>query len=526
MLRGGLTSPEHIHERPREMTEEVLVHMSGISKRFPGVLANDNVDFSLKAGEIHALLGENGAGKTTLMSVLAGVYWPNAGTISIQGRKVSIQSPRQAIQQGIGMVHQHFMLVPSYSVAENITLGLDKPKFFLRKPDLEKEIILIAQRFGVQVDPQAKIWQLSVGEQQRVEIMKMLYRGARILILDEPTAVLTPQEVDELFSTLRQMAHSGHGIVFISHKLDEVMRIADRISVMRKGRRIATVLKSETNSEQLARMMVGREVLFNLEKKECQRGEKILRLEGVRSLSDKGLPALKDLSLEVCAGEILGIAGVAGNGQRELAEVVNGLRPLTGGKIFIEGRDVSRAKPREIIDQGVAFIPEDRKGMGIVSNLDLADNLILKSYRRSPHSNGFFLRSRVIREETARLVKDFEIAAPNLETPAKLLSGGNAQRLILAREISGRPKLIIAVHPTRGLDVGATESVRKIILEQREAGAAILLISEDLEELLFLSDRLAVLYEGQVMGIMDPQEVAVEEVGLLMAGRRAEVKTA
>lgn len=494
--------------------------MEGIVKRFPGVLANDHVDFEVRTGEVHALLGENGAGKTTLMSILAGIYRADAGNIYINNRRVHIKSPRDAIKEGVGMIHQNFLLINSHSVAENITLGYDRPRFLLKRKKLEQEIQEIGQQFGLEVDPQAKIWQLSVGEQQRVEILKMLYRGAKILILDEPTAVLTPQEVQELFSTLRRMAQAGHAVVFISHKLEEVMRISDRITVLRKGRKVATLATRDTNPGELARLMVGREVFFDIKKSPPKPGEEVLAIRDLHALSDKGLPALKGVSLSVYSGEILGIAGVAGNGQKELAEVISGLRPAKGGKVLICGKDLTSVPPRRVIEEKVAYIPEDRKGVGTVGNLSVLDNLILKDYRRAPFSSGTFLNLRYIRDHASSLVEKFQIITPTLETSAKLLSGGNLQRLILAREISCSPKLMIAVHPTRGLDVSATESVHRMLLEQRENGAAILLISEDLDELTAISDRLAVIYEGEIMGIVEPKEVTLEEIGLMMAGKK------
>lgn len=494
--------------------------MEGIVKRFPGVLANDHVDFEVRTGEVHALLGENGAGKTTLMSILAGIYRADAGNIYINNRRVHIKSPRDAIKEGVGMIHQNFLLINSHSVAENITLGYDRPRFLLKGKKLEQEIQEIGQQFGLEVDPQAKIWQLSVGEQQRVEILKMLYRGAKILILDEPTAVLTPQEVQELFSTLRRMAQAGHAVVFISHKLDEVMRISDRITVLRKGRKVATLATRDTNPGELARLMVGREVFFDIKKSPPKPGEEVLAIRDLHALSDKGLPALKGVSLSVYSGEILGIAGVAGNGQKELAEVISGLRPAKGGKVLICGKDLTSVPPRRVIEEKVAYIPEDRKGVGTVGNLSVLDNLILKDYRRAPFSSRTFLNLRYIRDHASSLVEKFQIITPTLETSAKLLSGGNLQRLILAREISCSPKLMIAVHPTRGLDVSATESVHRMLLEQRENGAAILLISEDLDELTAISDRLAVIYEGEIMGIVEPKEVTLEEIGLMMAGKK------
>lgn len=499
-------------------TSPFAIRMGGITKRFPGVLANNQIDFSVRQGEIHALLGENGAGKTTLMKILTGLYQPDEGQIWIDGRMVAVRSPRDAIDLGIGMVHQHFMLVESHTVAENIILGLDAPRFVLNLGRVEREIAELADRYRLQVDPRAKIWQLSVGEQQRVEILKALYRGARILVMDEPTAVLTPQEAEELFSTLRSMAAEGHTVIFISHKLREVMSVADRITVLRRGEVVDTVLVRDTSKEDLAQKMVGREVLFRLGKQKSVAGEVVLDIDGLGALSDKGLEALKDVSLTVRRGEILGVAGVAGNGQRELAETIVGLRPVTRGRIRVAGEDVTDHSPREVIDRGVAYVPEDRMGAGLVMNLSVAENLILRSYRDPPICSRFFLDGDAIAGRAEELVQAYDVMTPGIRTRTRLLSGGNLQKLILAREISSEPVLMVAVYPTRGLDVGATEAVRGLLLDQRQAGGGILLISEDLDELLSMSDRIVVLYEGQIMGVMDAREATVEKLGLMMAG--------
>jgi len=499
-------------------TSPFAIRMEGITKRFPGVLANSQIDFSVRQGEIHALLGENGAGKTTLMKILTGLYQPDEGQIWIDGRIVAVRSPRDAIDLGIGMVHQHFMLVESHTVAENIILGLDAPRFVLNLGRVEREIAELADRYRLQVDPRAKIWQLSVGEQQRVEILKALYRGARILVMDEPTAVLTPQEAEELFSTLRSMAAEGHTVIFISHKLREVMSVADRITVLRRGEVVDTVLVRDTSKEDLAQKMVGREVLFRLGKQKSVAGEVVLDIDGLGALSDKGLEALKDVSLTVRRGEILGVAGVAGNGQRELAETIVGLRPVTGGRIRVAGEDVTDHSPREVIDRGVAYVPEDRMGAGLVMNLSVAENLILRCYRDPPICSRFFLDGDAIAGRAEELVQAYDVMTPGIRTRTRLLSGGNLQKLILAREISSEPVLMVAVYPTRGLDVGATEAVRGLLLDQRQAGGGILLISEDLDELLSMSDRIVVLYEGQIMGVMDAREATVEKLGLMMAG--------
>ncbi len=499
-------------------TEPPLVKMRGITKRFPGVLANDHVDLEVQAGQVHALLGENGAGKTTLMNILSGLYRADEGEITIRGQRANLQSPRDAIALGIGMVHQHFMLVEPQTVAENVILGLKTPRFFLDMARIENRIAEFSRQYGLQVDPRARIWQLSVGEQQRVEILKMLYRGVDILIMDEPTAVLTPQEVEELFVTLRRMASEGKAVIFISHKLGEVMAISDQITVLRDGRVMATVGTGQTTKGELARMMVGREVLFQVEKTSVEPGEVVLEVRNLRAFNDKGLSALKDVSFTIRQGEILGIAGVAGNGQRELAEVVTGLRKTTEGGVFIAGCDLTNCSPRRVIREQVSHVPGDRLGMGLVPNLAVSDNVILKSYRDPPLAKGPFLDRPSIARFAARLIEAFSIATPSQQTPVKLLSGGNLQRTILAREISVGPKLMVAVHPTRGLDIGATESVRNLLLKQREEGAAIFLISEDLDELLSISDRIAVMYEGEIMGVVSAEEADIGEIGLMMAG--------
>jgi ABC-type uncharacterized transport system ATPase subunit len=498
-------------------SDDLVVEMRGIVKRFPGVLANDLVDFELRKGEIHALLGENGAGKSTLMNILAGLYRPDAGVILINSKSVSFSSPRDAIESGLGMVHQHFMLVPSQTVTENILLGLDKPRFRLKLHEYHQIVTDLSERFGLKVDPRAKIWQLSVGEQQRVEILKMLYRGAQVLILDEPTAVLAPQEIEGLFKTLRSMVKEGKSLIFISHKLQEVMAIADRVSVLRKGKVTAEGLKtSETDRNALAKLMVGREVLFSLDKSPCNPGDTILDIDDLQALNDKGLPALRGVSMQVRAGEIVGLAGVAGNGQRELAEVITGLRSCTAGHVWLKGEEISNSPVRLSISKGVSHIPEDRARVGTAPNLSVTDNVIMKSYRRPPIARGWMIDTTEATHFATGLKETYDIMVPSVETPVRLLSGGNLQRVILAREISGKPALMVAMQPTRGLDVGAIEGVHRILLEQREAGAAILLISEELEELLSLSDRVYVIYEGKIMGEM--QDSDIDKIGLMMTG--------
>ena len=505
---------------------ELVVEMRGIVKEFPGVLANDHVDFDLRLGEIHALLGENGAGKSTLMNVLAGMYRQEAGTMFVKNQEVYFSSPRDAIQTGIGMVHQHFMLVPSQTVTENILLGLKVPRFRLRLQEFDKRIAKLGEKFGLKVDPGAKIWQLSVGEQQRVEILKMLYRGADIFIMDEPTAVLAPSEIDVLFKNLHEMTRQGKSIIFISHKLQEVMSISDRITVLRKGKIAATGIETKSITRQdLAKLMIGRDVEFHLDKRVQEPGDIILSIEDVHAENDKGLPALKGVTLQVRAGEILGLAGVAGNGQRELAQVISGLRQCTSGRVMLNGEQISNQPARLAIERGVAYIPEDRTHVGSSPNLSVTDNVIMKSYRKPPIARGMAIDSDAATRYAEELKESYNIDVPTIETPVRLLSGGNLQRVILAREISGQPSALIAVQPTRGLDVGAIEGVQRLILAQREDGEAILLVSEELEELLALSDRIAVIYEGEIMGIVEDGDI--ETIGLMMTGTpQAEIQGA
>jgi ABC-type uncharacterized transport system ATPase subunit len=497
--------------------------MHGIVKRFPGVLANDHVDFVCRVGEVHALLGENGAGKSTLMNVLAGLYRPEAGEILVNGQRVSFHSPQDAIAHGIGMVHQHFMLVPSHSVAENMVLGLNKPRFILNLSRVEEQVMALGEQYGLSVNPRAKIWELSVGEQQRVEVLKMLFRGAKVLVMDEPTAVLTPQEVEILFRTLRDMTKHGHTIVFISHKLDEVASIADRVTVLRRGEVTAAGENARgTTKEQLARLMVGREVLFLVEKKKAHPGEVVLSVDKLCAENDRGLPALRDISLQVRAGEILGIAGVAGNGQRELAEVLTGLRVPTSGKMLFGDISLDSHTDWMEVGKNLAHIPEDRAAVGSIPALGIAENLILKRYNRPPISTRWSINYSAVHANGVQLVDRYKISAPSVDTPVRMLSGGNLQKVILARETSGQPKLMIAVHPTRGLDVGAIEGIHKLLIELRDRGAAILLISEELDELFSLGDRIAVIYEGRIVGETSPERANLNAVGLMMAGTKVE----
>ena len=499
-----------------------IVELRGIVKRFPGVLANDHVDFSLQGGEIHALLGENGAGKSTLMNILAGLYRPEGGTIVVKGQPASFSSPHDAIAAGIGMVHQHFMLVPTQSVTENILLGLPEPRFRLKLAEYDRKVAELGEGFGLKVDPRAKIWQLSVGEQQRVEILKMLYRGTDILIMDEPTAVLAPQEIDGLFGILRSMVAQGKSIIFISHKLQEVMAIADRVTVLRKGRVTAAGVETHsTTRQELARLMVGREVLFRMDKTPQKPGEIVLSVEDVHAENDKGLPALRGVSLNVRQGEIVGLAGVAGNGQRELAQIITGLRPCNQGVVKLKEVEISNRPATIGIRYGVSHIPEDRTHVGTAPNLSITDNVIMKKYRQPPLAHGWVLDQAAATRLANKLKEAYDIIVPTVETPARLLSGGNLQRVILAREISGEPALMVAMQPTRGLDVGAIEGVHRLLLAQREAGAAILLVSEELEELISLSDRLYVVYEGRItgevaIGVDGTPAESIETIGLMM----------
>lgn len=500
---------------------ENVISMRGISKRFPGVIANDQVDFDLRRGEVHALLGENGAGKSTLMNVLAGLYRAESGTITVHGKVANFNSPKESIDAGIGMVHQHFMLVPSQSVTENILLGLEEPRFRMKLSEFDKKIETIAEQFGLHVDPEAKIWQLSVGEQQRVEILKMLYRGADVLIMDEPTAVLAPSEIEELFNTLRSMTDQGKSIVFISHKLHEVMEISDRVTVLQKGRVTSSGINtSDVTRADLAHLMVGREVVFRVQKNEVQAGDLVLSVENLKAMNDKGLQSLNGVSLNVRQGEIVGLAGVAGNGQNELAETLVGLREAIEGKITVNEKEVTNKPVKLGIRHGISLIPADRTQVGTAPNLSVTDNVIMKNYDQKPIGQGWMVNSSEAGKYASELKEAYDIIVPTIDTSVRLLSGGNLQKVILAREISSEPKLMIAVQPTRGLDVGAIEGVQKLLLSQRESGAAILLISEELEELLSLSDRIYVIYEGEIMGEIADGDI--EKIGQMMTGTRLE----
>ena len=500
----------------------LAVSMRGITKRFPGVVANEGVDFDAAAGEVHALLGENGAGKTTLMNVLTGLYRPDEGEIRLWEEPVRFSGPRDALDAGIGMVHQHFRLVETLTVADNLVLGWHTPRFWLGREAGRRQVEEVAAALQLQVDPDARIWQLSVGEQQRVEILKAVFRGSRVLVLDEPTAVLTPQEAEQLFVTLRVMAREGHSVIVITHKLQEVMAVADRITVLRGGRSVGTVPTAEATPRSLAGLMVGREVA---EARRVARpapvGQVALAVDGISVAGDRGGLAVKNVSLEIGQGEILGVAGVAGNGQRELAEAIYGIRAPESGSVRVGDTRLRAGDPRSAIAAGVAHVPEDRLGTGLAPGLSIATNVSLKQYRRAPVSRGPLLLVRRMRELALDLIRRYDVKAPGPDTPARNLSGGNLQKLVLGREFEGEPRVLIAAQPTRGLDVGAIETVHGYLRDAAAKGVAVLLISEDLDELRVLSDRIVVMYEGAFVGEVDPETAGVEEIGLLMAGARA-----
>jgi ABC-type uncharacterized transport system ATPase subunit len=497
-----------------------LLELQGITKRFPGVLANDHINLTLEQGEIHALLGENGAGKTTLMNILYGLYHPDEGKILVRGREVKMSSPSEAIKLGIGMVHQHFMLVPPFTVTENVMLGQEEVKngTVLDRASVAARIRKISEQYGLPVDPNAYVKDLSVGIQQRVEIMKILYRHADILILDEPTAVLTPEEVDDLFKVIRGLVESGTSVIFISHKLKEVMEIADRITVLRDGHVVGTKRPQETNLATLARMMVGREVILTVNKKLAQPGAVVLQVENLQVLDDRKQLAVNGVSFEVHAGEILGIAGVQGNGQTELVGALTGLRPIAGGRTVILGREATHATPREILQAGVAHVPEDRQRDGLVLTFPVADNLALNTYYLPPFASGVAIHERSIFATAEELVKEFDIRTPSVGTVASSLSGGNQQKVIVARELSRPIKLLIASQPTRGLDVGSIEYIHRQLVDKRDQGCAVLLASTELDEIMSLSDRIAVMYRGKIMDILPGNQATREQLGLLMAG--------
>jgi general nucleoside transport system ATP-binding protein len=497
-----------------------ILELRGITKRFPGILANDHIDFDLRRGEMHALLGENGAGKSTLMNILYGLYSADSGEIRINGEPVTFSSPHDAIASGIGMVHQHFMLIPVMTVAENIVLG-QEPKREGVMLDLEtarKRVRDLSNQFRLTIDPDARIDQITVGQQQRVEILKALYRRADILILDEPTAVLTPQEAKELFAILRQLVTDGMmSVIFITHKLNEVLEIADRITVVRRGQKIDTVPREGATEETLARMMVGREVLLRVDRPPATPGETLLEVEGLEALDDRELPAVRGVSFQVRAGEIVGIAGVDGNGQSELIEALTGLRRIQAGTVKVAGREFHHATPREMLDAGLGHVPEDRQRRGLVLEFPISENVALHDYNKAPASRWGWLSPQRLVEHARRLIKEFDVRGGGPSTRASALSGGNQQKLVVGREVDRDPAVLIAAQPTRGLDVGAIEYLHRRLVEERDEGRAILLVSLELEEVLALSDRILVIYEGQIVA-EHPSGASAEEIGLEMLG--------
>lgn len=498
-----------------------LLSMENIVKTFPGVVANKGINLTVNAGEIHSLLGENGAGKSVLMSILYGLYQPDEGQIYYKGQPLHVTSPKDAIRNRIGMVHQHFMLVPTLTVAENVILGQYQPWQALNNMDqVAARIRQMSSDFGLNVDPLALIGDLSVGEQQRVEILKNLYHGADLLILDEPTAVLTPQETEHLLKFLRELADRGLTIIFITHKLDEVMQVSDRVTVLRDGKVVATINTSETNPRQLARLMVGREVLMELPRKHGEAGQVVLAVDKLAVDDERGLPAVRGISFNVRAQEIVGIAGVSGNGQSELALALAGLRPVHSGQILLDGKAVQNMPPRELSRLGVAHIPEDRQRMGVVLPFSVAENMILHEYNQPPFVRRGFLASRTILNHARSLVKKFDVRLSGVAVAMANLSGGNQQKAVVARELHRNPHFMLVNQPTRGIDIGATEFVLQQILAHRDNGAAVLLISTELEELFAVSDRILVMYEGELVGEVPPDRNLVEEVGLMMAGKK------
>ena len=500
------------------------LEMRGITKRFPGVVANDKINLDLKAGEIHALLGENGAGKSTLMNILYGLASPDEGEILLDGKPVQIADPADAIARGIGMVHQHFMLIPVLTVAENILLGAETMAnpIFLDRREARKRIIDLGKRFGFEIDPDAKVESLSVGWQQRVEILKALYRQAKILVLDEPTAVLTPQETVEVFSVLRRLAAEGHSIIFISHKLYEVLEIADRITVIRHGRVVGSRIPSETDEDDLAELMVGREVLLTVNRGKSNPTDPVLTVDNLKVRSDRGQEVVQGISFTLRAGEILGIAGVAGNGQDELVETITGLRRASEGTVHLSGTDITNWSVRERREHGMGFIPGDRQKYGLILGFTISDNMVLTQYFNRPFARGIQREDSAIEEWTQERIKEFDVRTPSWKVSAGTLSGGNQQKLIVAREFSRDLEVMVLDQPTRGIDVGSIEFIHKQTIQKRDAGTGILLVSAELDEILELSDRIAVMYRGQIVALVDGPSANKEEIGLLMAtGGRA-----
>jgi ABC-type uncharacterized transport system ATPase subunit len=502
-------------------TPQPVVEMQSITKRFLEVVANKNISFTLFPGEVCALLGENGAGKTTLMNILFGYYSCDEGDIVIRGEKVSLSSPKDAIRRGIKMIHQHFTLVPSHSVLENVIIGAEPEKgLFIDLKIAREKLFNLQEKFGLTIDPDAKVWTLSIGEQQKVEILKALYRDAQILIMDEPTAVLAPSEIDDLFTMLRSYAREGNAVVFISHKLNEVMEISDRIVVLRNGEVVAERSTAATTTRELANLMVGREVLERIERHKITPGDLVLEMSSLSVLNDKHLTAVKNVNLTVREKEILGIAGVSGNGQRELAEVLFGIRMPVKGDIRVNGKTLEPGNPVSAVDLGMGRIPEDRIATGLLMDLSVEENLILEKHISSGFQNAGVMNFTRAHQFSESLIREYDIKTASRDVPTKSLSGGNLQKVILARELSGQPHVIVASQPTRGLDVGAMEYIHKRILEEKERGAAILLISEDLDEIMVLSDKIAVMYEGEILGEVSVEEATREQIGLWMSGVR------
>ncbi len=499
-----------------------VVELKQITKVFPGIIANDSISFKLHKGEIHALLGENGAGKSTLMNVVFGLYQPEEGSIEVNGEPVIIDSPNRAIELGIGMVHQHFKLVQPFTVTENIILGSEPKKGTrINYKKATEEIRQLSEQYGLQVNPNAKIHDISVGMQQRVEILKTLYRGAEILIFDEPTAVLTPQEISELMEIMKRLVAEGKSIILITHKLKEIMQIADNVTIIRRGKVVDTFKKSETTPQELAEKMVGRNVTFKVDKKPAEPGSVVLEMANIVSNNKEGTAVLQGLNLQVRAGEILGIAGVDGNGQSELIEALTGLRHVDGGTVKLLGQDITNMSPRKITESGVSHIPEDRHKHGLVLDFSVSENMVLETYYKPPFNKGGFLNFDAIDKHATRLVERFDVRTPSIATHARSLSGGNQQKAIIAREIDKNPTLMIAAQPTRGLDVGAIEFVQQQLIAQRDQGKAVLLISFELDEIINVSDRIAVIYEGQIVGEVLPEKTNDQELGLMMAGSTA-----